>query len=72
MSAFVDAVQALVRHPETGGGRDALPGEQVADVRRARRLRPHHQPGRSGGVEEGGGGLFVLGETERRPGSDPG
>ncbi|WP_411149822.1 hypothetical protein [Streptomyces sp. A30] len=62
---FVQAVQSLVPHAETRGGRDALARRQVADVGRPCRLRPHAQSLPGGGVEQRGGGLPVLGQADR-------
>jgi hypothetical protein len=39
-NALVGAVQILVVHAESGGSRDAQPGEVVADVGRSWVLRP--------------------------------
>ena len=50
---FVGAVQSLVVDAEPGGGRDAEPGEVVADVGRPGDLRRRAQPRGGGGAQAG-------------------
>lgn len=68
--AFVDPVQALVFHAETGGRPNPLTSQQIADVAGPRGLRADRKPCLFSGLEQCGGGLLVPVEPEGRPGRD--